>query len=82
MDEFAAKLKGRLEAIDWETKRQIIRSLVRRVEIGQDEVNVVFRITSLPFELAPIGGESLQHCKKRDYSPLWCTTDGGVKDRR
>ena len=68
LDEFAAKLKGRLETIDWETKRQIIRALVRKVEIGQDEANVVFRVTSLPFDLAPAGGESSQHCNKRAFA--------------
>jgi site-specific DNA recombinase len=66
IDEFTAKLKGRLEKIDWNTKRQIIRSLVRRIDIAPDEVNVVFRVASLPFDLAPTGGQSLQHCRSRD----------------
>ena len=66
LDEFAAKVKGKLDKLDWETKRQIIRSLVKSVEIDQEQVNVVFRVGSLPFELAPAGGQSLQHCNKRD----------------
>ena len=65
VNEFAAKLKGKLDKIDWNTKRQIIRSLVRRVEIGQDEVKVVFRVTSIPFESAPNGGMNSQHCRSR-----------------
>ena len=65
IDEFTAKLKNRLEKIDWSTKRQIIRSLVRRIDIAPDEVNVVFRVASLPFDLAPTGGQSLQHCRSR-----------------
>lgn len=69
IDEFAAKLKGKLEDIDWETKREIIRSVIRRIEIDQDEVNVVFRVTSFPFELAPSGAKGLQHCRKRDFTP-------------
>jgi site-specific DNA recombinase len=68
IDEFAAKLKGKLDKIDWDSKRQIIRSIVRRIEIDQDEVNVVFRVTSLPFELAPSGARSSQHCRKRDLA--------------
>ena len=68
IDEFAAKLKGKLDKIDWESKRQIVRSVVRRIEIDQDEVNVVFRITSLPFELAPSRGRSSQDCRKRDLA--------------
>ncbi len=70
LDEFAAKVRGKLDKLDWETKRQIIRSLVKAVEIEQDQVNVVFRVGALPFELAPSGGRSLQHCNKRDHRAL------------
>lgn len=68
IDEFAAKLTGKLLDVDWETKREIIRSVIRRVEIDQDEVNVVFRVTSFPFELAPSGAKGLQHCRKRAFT--------------
>lgn len=68
LDDFAAKVKGKLDKLDWNSKRQIIRSLVKRVEIDEDQVNVVFRVGSLPFELAPTGGRSLQHCNKRELS--------------
>jgi site-specific DNA recombinase len=68
IDEFTAKLKGKLVDIDWDTKRAITRSVVRRIEIDQDEVNVVFRVTSFPFELAPSGAKGSQHCRKRDVT--------------
>jgi site-specific DNA recombinase len=73
LDEFAAKLKGKIDKLDWETKRQIIRSLVKSVEVDHERVNVVFRVDALPFELAPVGGQSLQHCNKRDYTNLRLT---------
>lgn len=65
LDEFAAKIRGKLEKLDWETKRQIIRSLVKRVEMEQEQVNVVFRVGTFPFELAPSRGQSLQRCNRR-----------------
>lgn len=68
IDDFAAKIGGRLENIDWDTKRQIIRALVRKVEIAQDEVNVVFRVASLPFELALSEGENVLNCRGREGS--------------
>lgn len=68
IDDFAAKIGGRLENIDWDTKRQIIRALVRKVEIAQDEVNVVFRVASLPFELALSEGENVLNCRGRESS--------------
>lgn len=65
LGEFAAKVKSKLDKLDWDSKRQIIRSLVKRVEIDQEQVNVVFRVGPLPFELAPSRGQSLQHCNRR-----------------
>lgn len=44
LDDFAATVKGRLEHVDWHTQRALIRALVKRVEIAEGEVNVVFRI--------------------------------------
>jgi len=70
LDEFAARVTGKLHKLDWDTKRQIIRSLVKRVEIDQEQINVIFRVGALPFDLAPAGGGSLQHCNKREWTPL------------
>ena len=68
IDDFAAKIGGRLEKIDWDTKRQIIRALVRKVEISHDEVNVVFRVASLPFDLALSEGDNVLNCSSRESS--------------
>jgi site-specific DNA recombinase len=67
IEEFAARLKGKLDKIDWESKRQIVRSVVRRIEIDQEEVNVVFRVNSFPFDLAPSGAQGSQLCRKRAF---------------
>lgn len=44
--DFAATVAARLEHPDWATQRELIRTLVKRVEIDQQHVNVVFRIGS------------------------------------
>ena len=44
LEEFAKKVDVRLDAVDFNTKREIIRALVKRVEIYKEEVVVVFRI--------------------------------------
>ena len=46
------------------TKRELIRTLVKRVEIGKEEVKVIFRIMPDPFESSP-NREILQHCSRR-----------------
>src|SRR5919202_1872487 len=45
LEEFAASVKGGLAEADWATRRELIRALVKRVEIGKDDVNVVFRVS-------------------------------------
>src|SRR5262252_8539612 len=40
----AAKLHGGLEAADWASQRDLIRALVKRVEVARNDVNIVFRI--------------------------------------
>jgi site-specific DNA recombinase len=73
LEEFAVKVKGGLVDADWLTKRDLIRTLVQRVEIGKEEVNVVFRIPSAPFDSSPDGG-FLQHCGNCKHATLGCTT--------
>ena len=64
LEELAKKVKDGLSNVDWSTKRELIRTLVKRVEIGKEEVKVVFRITPDPFELNP-NREILPHCSGR-----------------
>lgn len=64
LDEFAERVKGGLAEADWPTRRELIRAVVKRVEIGQEEVNVVFRVSPDPFVERPDRGV-LQHCGRR-----------------
>lgn len=42
--EFASGVLSNLENLDFETKRNVIRSLVKRVDVDRNRVNVTFRI--------------------------------------
>jgi site-specific DNA recombinase len=53
LEDFAAQVEHGLEAADWITRREIIRTLVSRVEINQTDVNVVFRVPLDPFVASP-----------------------------
>jgi site-specific DNA recombinase len=44
LEEFVTKVQRNLTTADWEMKREIIRALVRRVEIDKQDVTVVFRV--------------------------------------
>jgi site-specific DNA recombinase len=53
LEDFAAKIDAGLEDSDWLSKREMIRALVKRVEVTPDRVNVVFRVDSYPGEADP-----------------------------
>jgi site-specific DNA recombinase len=76
LDEFAARVKTGLHEADWLIRREIIRALVKRVEIDQEQVRVVFRVNPPQAPQPPLekDTQSLPHCWGRDYSALGCST--------
>jgi site-specific DNA recombinase len=65
LQEFVARIKSGLHDADWSTRRDIIRSLVKRVEVDETEVRVIYRIDPLPFDRGPQGAR-LQDCLRGD----------------
>jgi len=69
LDSFAALVKTGLHEADWLTRREIIRALVKRVDIDREQIRVVFRVNpppqapQLPSEK---DSQSLPHCRGRD----------------
>src|ERR1022692_4317215 len=53
-----------LEEADWATRREIIRALVKQVEVSDEQVRVVYRVNTVPFVRAPLGGVA-QDCRRR-----------------
>ena len=74
LDEFASRVKNGLHAADWSTRRELIRALVKRVEIDQEQVRVVFRVNppppSTPQAPSEKDAQSLPHCGRRAWAPL------------
>jgi len=76
LEDFAAKLHDGLETADWASQRDLIRALVKRVEVARNEVNVVFRIDPYPSDNDP-EKKRWQLCRGRDvtlagqYRPAW-----------
>lgn len=77
IETFASSVKAGLEDADFSTKRQIIRTLVKRVEMDLKQVNIVYRVNLSPFESSPERG-ILQHCARRQRA-LSCA--GKMKTR-
>ena len=72
LEAFAQRVRGSLQAADWATRCHLIRTLVKRIEVGQEEVRVVYRVNCGPFDLAP-ERQLVQDCWRRPsiaLSPL------------
>ena len=56
LEEFAGQVSQHLDAADWDASRELIRTIVARVEIDQTQVRVVFRVPPDPFVPSPEQG--------------------------
>jgi site-specific DNA recombinase len=56
LESFAAQVRQGLEAADWSTCRELIRALVKRVDVESSQVRVVFRVPPAPFAASPETG--------------------------
>jgi site-specific DNA recombinase len=59
--DFAGRVRTSLDQLDRHRRREIIRALVRRIEIDRDQVEVVFRIPGMPTPPDGNGGPDHSH---------------------
>jgi site-specific DNA recombinase len=71
LQDFAERVKEDLDKADWSTRRDVIRALVKRIEIDGKEVRVVYRVDLSPFADGPEGGR-LPDCRRGDDPALRC----------
>jgi site-specific DNA recombinase len=65
LEAFAERMRLGLGECDWETRQSIVRALVKRIEIGETDVRVVYKVSPGPFEHAPQGRGVLRNCGRR-----------------
>ncbi|RPI56097.1 MAG: recombinase family protein [Chloroflexi bacterium] len=76
LEDFAAQVQDGLAEADGSRKREMIRALVKRVEVAYDQVKGVFRIDPRPGDPSP-EKKSLQDCRGShqptvgEYRPRW-----------
>src|SRR3954453_6853522 len=81
-EDFAQRVRGRMAEVDWSLQRDLIRTLVKRVEIDHDGINVVFRVAPSPSDSGPPdpdGKRTWQGCGWSDDPTLRCTAESLVK---
>ena len=69
LEQFAQRVENGLDAADWSLRRELIRALVKRVELGADEVRIVYRVDLHPFDQGPNRGH-LRHCVRHQVAAL------------
>ena len=72
LEDFARQVRQRMAAVDWSMQRELIRLLVKRVEIDREDVTVVLRVTPTPTGPGSPNLDAdhvLHHCGRGD-SPL------------
>ena len=67
LQDFAGRIQEGLEDADWTTRREIIRAVVKRVEVGLEDVRVVYRVNPAPFVDGPERGLR-QHCWRGGFT--------------
>jgi site-specific DNA recombinase len=64
LEDFTKRMSEGLEGADWLTRREIIRALVKQIEVSDNEIKIVYKVNTVPFEFAPNGGNA-QDCRRR-----------------
>jgi site-specific DNA recombinase len=61
-ESFAAQMIANLEQADFTTKRTLLRLLVKRIEVGETDIRIVYKVSPSPFVHRPNSGAFLQDC--------------------
>ena len=65
LDQFAEQVRQGLDKADWNTRREIIRSVVKVVKIAPQHVRIIYRVSPRPFVEGRSGGPIRQDCHIR-----------------
>lgn len=69
VEDFARQVQTGLAQADWDKRRQIIRALVKEVEVEKDQVRIVYKVAPNPFDQAPSRGIWQDCCRRSVVAP-------------
>src|SRR3712207_50924 len=69
LEDFAQRVCQGLDSLDWPGRREVVRALVRRIEIDREGIEIVFRIP--PPSSPPTPSSSWQLCTVGGRADLW-----------
>ena len=65
LDDFADQVRDGLDKADFDTRREIIRCLVKVIKIEDAHVRITYRVSPRPFASGSSRGQIRQHCHHR-----------------
>jgi len=77
LEDFASKVHAGLDGLDWNGTREIVRAMVRRIEIDKDQVDIVFRVPP-----PPPGSDGDPRRSTRQEGHVWQDCRGGRRSPR
>ena len=83
LDDFTSSIDTNLESADWTLRREILRTLIDRIEIEEEQLRIVYRINFPLFaKKASKGGKEkvLHFCWRSDHPALRRSDRGGFED--
>jgi hypothetical protein len=78
LEAVATTVHSGVETADWASQRALLRTLVKRVEVARDQVNIVFRVDPYAGDPDP-EKKSLPLCRRSECPPLWRSCGGRRK---
>src|SRR5215213_5319133 len=78
LETFASLVRERLDEADWITKRDLIRTLVRQIEVNDQHVRVVFRVDPGP-KHPPDPAHFSHHCPSRGARNMLAAVSIGLE---
>ena len=63
LETFAAQIRDGLADANWDTRRAILRTLIKKVELGKETIRIVYKVSPRPFDQGPNRGP-LQDCPR------------------
>jgi site-specific DNA recombinase len=69
-DVFAKQMNTNLDEADFQLKRKLLKLLIKRIEVTDQDVRIVYKVSPRPFVQAPASGGFLQDCLKFHLTPF------------
>jgi len=65
LENFAEQVRDGLRKADWNTRREIIRSLIKTIKVDKEHIRITYRVSPRPFASGPSRGQIRHFCHRR-----------------